>query len=219
MRVARHLGLPVANVETTTIDGRRLLVVERFDRNVHPDGSVERVHQEDFCQATGRLPTMKYEDEGGPSLRQIAEILQSAAAADSVEVLLRSVTLNVVVGNGDAHGKNFSLLYERSGGLILSPLYDVLSTLHYGLDKLAMYIDNVHRTNRVTADRLVAEATRWGLSKQRASKIVADVLERAPSAIEAAHNETGDLPDEIVVVARRQLTQLRSAFTMGNASA
>jgi serine/threonine-protein kinase HipA len=219
MRVARHLGLPVANVETTTIDGRRLLVVERFDRNVHPDGSVERVHQEDFCQATGRLPTMKYEDEGGPSLRQIAEILQSAAAADSVEVLLRSVTLNVVVGNGDAHGKNFSLLYERSGGLTLSPLYDVLSTLHYGLDKLAMYIDNVHRTNRVTADRLVAEATRWGLSKQRASEIVADVLERAPSAIEAAHNETGDLPDEIVVVARRQLTQLRSAFTMGNASA
>jgi serine/threonine-protein kinase HipA len=219
MRVARHLGLPVANVETTTIDGRRLLVVERFDRNVHPDGSVERVHQEDFCQATGRLPTMKYEDEGGPSLRQIAEILQSAAAADSVEVLLRSVTLNVVVGNGDAHGKNFSLLYERSGGLTLSPLYDVLSTLHYGLDKLAMYIDNVHRTNRVTADRLVAEATRWGLSKQRASEIVADVLERAPSAIEAAHNETGDLPDEIAVVARRQLTQLRSAFTMGNASA
>lgn len=217
MRVARHLELPVANVETMTVNGRRLLIVERFDRAVYADGAVERIHQEDFCQATGRLPTMKYEEDGGPSLRQIADILQSAKAG-SVEALLRAVTLNLVVGNGDAHGKNFSLLHEPSGELTLAPLYDVVSTLQYGLDRLAMYVDNVHRTNRVTADRLIAEAARWGLSKRRVSAIIADILERAPSAVETAQSETDDLPEHLVTVVTAQLEQLRSTFTSAGIS-
>ena len=212
MRLARHLGLPVANVETTTIDGRRLLVVERFDRTVHRDGSVERVHQEDLCQATGRSPEMKYEDRGGPSLREIAEVVQSATATEAVEVLLRAVTLNIIVGNGDAHAKNFSIAHGRSGELALAPLYDVLSTLHYGMDTLAMYIDDVRRTSRVTTDRLVAEAARWGLTRQRVLDIVGDVVDRAPSAIEAAHRETREVPEHVVSVTDAQLTQLRKGL-------
>ncbi len=97
--------------------------------------------------------------------------------------MLRAVTVNVLVGNGDAHAKNFSLLHDTSGALRLAPLYDVLSTLFYGDDRLAMYIDNVHRTNRVTADRIVNEAARWGLSRRPAAEIVADILERVPAGL------------------------------------
>jgi serine/threonine-protein kinase HipA len=213
MRVARHLGLEVASVETTTINGRKLLIVARYDRVVHPDGSVDRLHQEDLCQATSIPPDKKYEEDGGPSLARIAEILQSAAAATSVETLLRAVTLNVLIGNGDAHAKNLSLLHYPSGALGLAPLYDLLSTLFYGDDHLAMYIDTVHRTNRVTADRIVREATRWGLSRRRVTEIIADILERAPAAAASARAETPGLPPKIPAIIDAQLAQIRSAFS------
>lgn len=210
MRVAKHLGLAVANVETTVINGRKLIVVERYDRIVSPDGSVERLHQEDFCQAIGLLPNKKYEPDGGPSLKQIAEILQAGTAPDSVETLLRAVTLNVLIGNGDAHGKNFSLVHEPSSALRLAPLYDLMSTLYYEDDRLAMYIDNVHRTNRVTADRLVNEAARWGLSKRRASEVITDLLQRVPAAVAAATAETPGLPPELPAIVDSQLAQVAS---------
>ena len=217
MRIAKHLGLDVAPVQTTAAVRRKLIVVERYDRVVHSDGSVERLHQEDFCQANGVPPDRKYEEDGGPSLRAIADILQAAAASDSVETLLRAVTLNVLIGNGDAHAKNFSLLHEPSGALRIAPLYDLMSTLYYGDDRLAGYIDNVHRTEQVTADRIVNEAARWGLAKRRAAEIVEDLLDRTPDAVQAARAETEGLPDELPTVIESQLTQVCSEFTAGSA--
>ena len=213
MRLARHLGLSVAGVETMMIGGRRLIIIARYDRIVRPDGQVERLHQEDFCQAAGIPPERKYEEDGGPSLRRIAEILQGAVGADSLEMLLRATTVNVLIGNGDAHGKNFSLLHETPGVLRLAPLYDLLCTLVYKQDRLAMYIDNVRRTNSVTADRIVNEAARWGLSRRRASEIIADMLDRVPAAAQAARNETEGLPSDIPEVVDSQLAQIRSAFS------
>lgn len=212
MRLARHLGLDVADVETTTINGRKLLVVRRYDRSVLEDGSVVRIHQEDFCQATGLAPEKKYEEDGGPSLRRMAQLLETAAAPDSLEALLRAVTLNVLIGNGDAHGKNYSLLHDPSGLIRLSPLYDLLSTLFYQDDHLAMCVDSVHRTDRVTGDRIVSEAAAWGVSRRRASNIVADILDRVPAALDAARDETDDLPPGIPALVDAQLTQIRSAF-------
>jgi serine/threonine-protein kinase HipA len=210
MRVARYLGLPVAAVDAVKFGSRTLLVVERFDRVVHPDGTVDRIHQEDFCQATRTTPDKKYEEDGGPSLRRIAELLQGAATPDAVEDLLRAVTTNVLIGNGDAHAKNFSIMHQPSGALTLTPMYDLMCTLHYGDDRLAMYIDNVHRTNRVTAQRLANEAARWGLSRDRAATIINELLQNAPTAIETARNETEGVPEEMVAVVKRQLTQLQA---------
>jgi serine/threonine-protein kinase HipA len=196
------------------INGRRVLIVERYDRTVQLDGAVERIHQEDFCQAIGIPPERKYEEDGGPSLHRIAQILQEVAGVDSLEMLLRAVAVNVLIGNGDAHGKNFSLLHDPSGALRLAPLYDLLSTLVYGDDRLAMYIDNVRRTNRITADRIVNEAARWGLSRQRASDIVTDILDRTPAAAQAAQDETAGLPVGFRGMVDSQLAQVRSAFSL-----
>lgn len=213
MRLAKHLGLTAASIETTQVDGRKLIIVERYDRIIRDDGSVIRLHQEDFCQATGILPDKKYEEDGGPSLARIAGILQLIAPAADIEVLLRAVVLNVLIGNGDAHAKNFSLLHRASGALGLAPLYDLMSTLYYGDDRLAMYIDAVQRTRRVTADRILDEAARWGLAKRRAAAIVADILDRTPAAVLLAAAETESLPGEIPEIVGQQLDQLRSAFT------
>jgi serine/threonine-protein kinase HipA len=211
MRIAKHLGLDVANVETTAIGGRKLIVVERYDRIVGADGSVERVHQEDFCQATGVAPETKYEEDGGPSLHRMAGILESVAAPDSLQRLLKAVAVNVLVGNGDAHAKNFSLLHGASGSLTLTPLYDLMCTLHYGDDKLAMYIDNVHRTDRVTVERIVNEGVSWGMGRAGAAEIVQDLLDKAPGAIASARDETKGVPEAIVSTVERQLVQLQSS--------
>jgi serine/threonine-protein kinase HipA len=212
MRIAKNLGMDVADVEAITIGGRRLIVVSRYDRIVTPTGEVERVHQEDFCQATGMLPTQKYEEDSGPSLRKLAGIL-SEADPDSLESLLRVVTLNVVIGNGDAHAKNFSLLHDRGGALRLAPLYDLLSTLMYGVDRLAMYIDNVHRTNRVTFEHLINEAATWGLSRTRAAEIVRDVLARIPDAVKRAESETPGTPAKVLEIVSARLDRLRPSDT------
>lgn len=141
-------------------------------------------------------------------MRKIAEILQLAASPSAVEELLAAVTLNVLLGNGDAHGKNFSLLHDPGGTLALAPLYDLLCTLAYGDDRLAMYIDDVRRTDRVTADRIVKEAAGWGLSTRRAEAIVADVLDRTPKAVVAARDEIPDVPAEMPEMVLSQHSRL-----------
>jgi serine/threonine-protein kinase HipA len=138
--------------------------------------------------------------------------LQAVSTPDAVERLLGAVTLNVLIGNGDAHAKNFSLLHEPTGTLQIAPLYDLMSTRYYGDDRLAMYIDDVRRTSRVTADRIVNEAVAWGISRRRAVDVVADLIERTPAAVHAAREETDGVPSEIPGIIDTQLEQLRSGF-------
>ena len=213
MRMAKHLGLPVAGVETTTIGGRRLIVVDRYDRVVLSDGRVARLHQEDFCQALGIHPKKKYQDGGGPSLQRLGETLQAATGPDSLEMLLRGLTLNVVIANGDAHGKNFSLLHTQAGALELAPFYDLMSTLSYGDNRLAMHVDEVRRTDRVTANRIVNEATKWGMSRRRASEVVEDLLARARDAAEAARQETEDVPASVLETVEWQLARIANSLS------
>jgi serine/threonine-protein kinase HipA len=136
-----------------------------------------------------------------------------APGRSGLEALLRAVVLNVLIGNEDAHAKNFSLLHHPSGALGLAPLYDLMSTLYYGDERLAMYIDSVQRTRLVTADRILSEAARWGLTRRRASQIIADIIDRTPDAVALAIAETPSLPAEIPAIIDGQLAQVRSAFS------
>jgi serine/threonine-protein kinase HipA len=210
MRLARHLGIPVAYVETIKVGERSLIVVSRYDRLVAPDGRVERIHQEDLCQATGIPPSSKYQEDGGPSFQTLAGIL-SATDPGSLPTLLRAVVLNVLVGNGDAHGKNYSLLHESSGALRMAPLYDVMSTFYYRDDRLAMYVDDVRRIDQVTTDRILSEASSWGMSRRTASDIVGDLLANAPEAMQRALAETPGVPDEIQRIVTSQLGRLNDS--------
>jgi serine/threonine-protein kinase HipA len=210
MRVARNLGLRAATVETVEYGGRKVIVVERYDRVVNGKGDVERVHQEDFCQVLSLPPKTKYQDRGGPSLKQVAAVLREFARPDSLSRLLQATYLNVLVANGDAHGKNISLLHHRDGSIEMTPLYDVVSTLYYVDSDLAMYIDDVRKTAKVTRERLVREAVSWGMRDESAQLIVSELSERAPDAIAAAIEATPGLPSRIPTIANEQLTQLAS---------
>jgi serine/threonine-protein kinase HipA len=132
MRLAARLGLAVAPVEARITHGRPYLLVTRYDRRVDEPGRIRRLHQEDFCQALGIVPEHKYAKEGGPTFATSFDLVRRAATRPAVEVLklLDAAIFNVFVGNADAHGKNFSLLYER-GTVSLAPLYDLLCTIVY----------------------------------------------------------------------------------------
>ncbi len=121
MRTAKHLGLAVADVHTTVIADRKILVVERYDRVTSPDGSVRRIHQEDFCQVLGVLPDNKYEEDGGPSLRKIAAVLHAAAPPESLDDLLPRHDAERVAHQRGRACQELQPLAPRVGDALLEP--------------------------------------------------------------------------------------------------
>jgi len=144
MALAKTIGLDVPESFVHRYGEEKVFVIKRYDR-VQNGAIVQRLHQEDFCQALGVLPEYKYEAEGGPSLAACFNLVRnnSTRAARDVLSLLNWVIFNVMIGNSDAHAKNISLLLLESGP-VLAPFYDLISTRiysHYGLtEKLAMKI-------------------------------------------------------------------------------
>jgi serine/threonine-protein kinase HipA len=132
MTLAASVGLPVASVTARSVEGRPHLLVTRYDRRFDEAGQAHRLHQEDFCQALGIVPERKYAVEGGPTFKTGFDLLRRATTVPAVAVLafLDAAIFNLIVGNADAHGKNFSLLYQ-SAGVSLAPFYDLLSTVAY----------------------------------------------------------------------------------------
>jgi serine/threonine-protein kinase HipA len=190
MKLAAEAGLPAASVETINVNGIDCLLVERYDR-IHGQGpgaetAVERLHQEDFCQALGIVPERKYQKEGGPSLKQCFRLLREASSAPVIDLarLLEAVIYNYLIGNNDAHGKNFSLLYRGAGTANLetrlAPLYDVVSTLYYPeLSRdMAMKIGGEYSSEKVTARNFEQLAEEAGLGKPLVRGRVAEMAER-----------------------------------------
>jgi serine/threonine-protein kinase HipA len=153
MALARQAGLNVASTQIGHIDGIDYLLVERFDRRRTKEGGIQRLHQEDFCQALAVPPEMKYQAEGGPSLKDCFAMLRrvSTAAVLDLRALLDAVIFNLIIGNHDAHAKNYSLLYLPSGKTRLAPLYDLVSTIYYPelSDKMAMKIGGEGKSDLV----------------------------------------------------------------------
>lgn len=143
LRLAARLRLPVEPVEMRRAGRTPILLVTRYDRTLAADGTVARLHLEDFCQALGVPPELKYEDEGGPGVSQLLGLIDRATSRPAAERLafIRSLIFHYLVGNADAHGKNFALLY-RDATPDLAPLYDVVCTAVYPrlAKKLAMAI-------------------------------------------------------------------------------
>ncbi len=130
MTLAKAVGLSVPFVTPRSIGDKACILVQRYDRTISPDGAVARVHQEDFCQALGIPPERKYQQEGGPLLRDCIAMLREWSTAPVLDIrdFLDGLIFNMLIGNADAHGKNYSLLY-RGGERRLAPFYDLVCTL------------------------------------------------------------------------------------------
>lgn len=183
LRLAGALGIPAANSTVKRFDGQSTLVVERYDRVLTSDGFV-RVHQEDFCQALGVSPRSKYENEGGPTVTAIVELLRDHSASPSADLerLVDTLALYWAIGATDAHAKNYSILMAPGSLIRLAPIYDVLSVLPYPerfyspTAKLAMRIGGEYRLGHIARrhwERLAREASLDpGAVLERATRLI-----------------------------------------------
>lgn len=142
LELARRIGLTIPKVELRQIKNINFLLIERYDRSFH-NNHIQRIQQEDFCQALGVKSTRKYESEGGPSLKDCFDLLsKTELPAISRNMLMQAVVFNYLIYNMDAHSKNFSLLQTSKNKFNLAPFYDLVCTGIYEklTKKMAMKI-------------------------------------------------------------------------------
>src|SRR5260221_14042811 len=217
MTLAAHMNLPAAKVETRKVEDVEYLLVERYDRkHVTIDGAsgVERIHQEDFCQALNIVSELKYQKEGGPSFKQCFTLLRNVSTAPVIDLanLLEAGIFNYLVGNNDAHGKNFSLVYPDKE-IRLAPLYDAISTIYYPElnTDMAMRIGREYSSDKVTPKDFEQLAGDAGLAQPPVRRRDPEL---AAAAIEALDKMkiTDKVSDEVAGLIRKRCTGARGEF-------
>jgi serine/threonine-protein kinase HipA len=189
MRLAGALGLNVPEVTIRTIGDKPCTIIARYDRIRSAGfGRTVRLHQEDFCQALGHPPEHKYQQEGGPLVRDCVALLRewSTTPVLDIRAFMDGLIFNMLIGNADAHGKNYSMIY-RPGERRLAPFYDLVATIVWPelSARLAMNIGNGKNVNDVNPAhfRHMAEdaALGWPMVRERIETLsgkMIDMLEK-----------------------------------------
>jgi len=204
MRLAKKIGLKVANVELRRFGKYPTLLIERFDR-VYKKDFVERLHIIDGCQILDLPPTYKYEQNFG-NLRDVAHIREGASfkklfqsaklcsipAIAQLE-LLNWAMFNLIIGNSDAHGKNFSFFVNQKG-IKTTPFYDMLCVMMYDFDHhLAMAYGDEFNPNEVFAYQLREFAEDIGIHYKLVVKVLLKQTESILKILESEVIETKEL--------------------------
>jgi serine/threonine-protein kinase HipA len=193
MALAQAIQLEPAKSKVHRVLDRSFLLVERYDRLIDAQGHRHRLHQEDFCQALGVVPESKYQNEGGPDLAQCFDLVRSVTRPSAPQVLrlLDYVIFNALIGNHDAHAKNFSLLYSGKA-TVVAPLYDVLSTAVYPTltPKMAMKIGSKYKFSEIQAQHWDQFSESVGLSKAQAKRRILELARSLPATARKLQSET-----------------------------
>ncbi len=218
MALAEAMQLKPAKAKIHVVLDRPFLLVERYDRVVIAPGHRQRLHQEDFCQALGVVPEMKYQNEGGPDLTQCFDLVRRATRPSAPQVLrlFDYVIFNALIGNHDAHAKNFSLLYSGKTP-VLAPLYDTLSTAVYPTltPKMAMKIGSKYKFSEVQARHWDQFAEAAGLAKAQAKRRVLSLAKSLPASARKLQSEPGhNFAGNGVVERINALIEQRCALTI-----
>jgi len=207
MRLAQQAGLVAATVEIRETEELSYLLIKRYDRKLIKNSDMtQRLHQEDFCQALGILPTSKYQKEGGPSLKNCFNLIRqhSSIPATDLSRLLDAVIFNYLIGNADAHGKNFSFLFDWEASfsqdffdpnffetnpslkIFLAPLYDLICTIHYPqLSKeMAMKIGGEYSAEMISIKHFENLASEINFSKSAVRQRVLEFTEKLKNVLE-----------------------------------
>lgn len=192
MVLARRMNLNVAPVTAGVAGERSYLLVSRYDR-IGTAGKIQRLHQEDFCQALGYPPAAKYEFNGtgsrGPSIADMFMLVRQHMTARDITRLLDAVIFNVAIGNVDSHAKNYSILLGPSSPR-LAPLYDLMSGLAWAniTQNHAQAIGGQRRGRHIYGRHWRRMAESAGLAArgtiQRIEQVTTKLLRELPAAVE-----------------------------------
>ncbi len=216
MKLAQMVGIQVPEVDIITIQGHHFYAIKRYDRE-YRQNSITRLHQEDFCQLLNIPPHQKYQNEGGPSIQQLFQTIQifqkqgKMKGTDTLR-LLQLIIFNFLIGNGDAHGKNFSVLYKDQQ-VKLTPGYDLLSTLVYGnhhTEKMAMKIGSKYKFKDVATRHFEQMGVDIGLSPKlvirQAKALSQQIRSAAKKLLQDMEDQgfTSDILTQIVAIIEKQ---------------
>lgn len=199
LRLMEAFGLPVAHSQIADFEGRRTLVVERFDRLWTRDRRLLRVPQEDCCQALSVPPSLKYEQSGGPGMVAIARLLKGSDTPDlDLRRFFKTQLLFWLLAATDGHAKNFSIRLAPGGRFALAPIYDVLSVqptfdagqLRRTQMKLAMAVgSNRHyRLDEITPRHFLQTAKLCHVPQATALAVLDEVAQTAEAAFDRAQS-------------------------------
>ena len=198
LTLARRLGLPTPPLTTGKAGERTYLLVTRYDR-MAANGRWRRLHQEDFCQALGKLPSAKYESNQtgirGPTLSDMFEATRRLMAPTEIVRLLDMVIFNVIACNTDAHAKNYSIMIH-AGGASLAPLYDVMcgQVWEHVTKNLAQKIAGKNRGDHLKGRHWMRFARECGLGVRQVLARVRTLAQSAAAEAETALNEVVGMP-------------------------
>jgi serine/threonine-protein kinase HipA len=204
-RLASKIGLPVVVTEFLRLQSESIpyLRIERYDRYKGDDGQHLRMHQEDLIQALGYPPTMKYQKDGGPGIREVAELLRAYTArpVESLALLRDWQLFNYLVGNWDGHGKNLALLYQPGNSVPeLAPFYDLVAIEFFNLVRpkawardVAFYIGEhtiPEKINRADWERFADDLS---MPRKRLLARLEELATLLPDAAAAARGEFAEV--------------------------
>lgn len=220
LAIAEAWSLRAAASATMTADARLevaaghrpTLIVARYDRVIEGD-SVRRIHQEDMCQALGMPPASKYAkstkvDE--PLLSRLAEVLlRTSDPTTEQKRLLQQVTINVALGNADAHAKNYSIVHN-AGTITLSPLYDVSPTMAFIATqrRSSLPVGGTFQIDEITRAHILAEGRSWGIPDQVARQLITETLDRLAEGMKVADRDYPGLSTATRRLVDRQFVRL-----------
>ncbi len=185
MAMMASAGVPTAEHTVCALDAG-VYETARFDRICQADGRVSRLHAEDGCQLTGKRPSAKYAQTGGPTYADLTAALRRYGTdpGSDTPLLFRWAVANLALGNRDAHAKNVSILRTADGPVRLAPAYDVVCTMAYtSLDTvLPLLFGGAQHLSQLTPATLTKAARSFRITPALAKELVADVCDRIDAA-------------------------------------
>jgi len=208
----RAAGVRAVAAETATFGGRPALVVERFDRRPGPGGAIVRLHQEDGCQALGAPRAERTQRDGGPSLAELADLVEDMTTDPAGELvhLLQWLVAGLVFGKVDGTARDLSLVYGEDE-CRLAPVASMAGTADYPdrPRQLGLSVNGVDDLDHVGRAHLIAEAGRWDMPADVAAATVDDLLAALDASLDRARSVV-DPGDEVIAACRTRLAALSS---------
>jgi len=221
MKLAKIILSNIPEIDLLEAEGNPYLEITRYDRHVNSgkfrvSGTVQRIHQEDFCQALGIVSDKKYQKGGGAKLQDCYRIINEFSENRLSDIILFTewIIFNYLIGNTDAHAKNLSLLHSDSG-VRLAPFYDLLSTEVYPesiIDhEMAMLINGKGKYNSLKHKDFIALFENLD---QNATNMMKTIKDKFANIVPVAEKLRKNMPDPDMPIYKKIIAIINKRFSV-----
>lgn len=215
IKSAEKLGIKVPAIKIGYANKTKYFLIQRYDREII-NNKIKRIHQEDFCQASNIPSAYKYQAEGGVDFIRCFKILRATSQpAVAINQFIQLMIFNYLIGNNDAHGKNFSILHYDNGEIKFAPAYDILCSQVYPelSNKMAMKIGGHYKHDEILLRHFEKLANENDISFTQLKKVIKNQCETLPDIVNnVINNFENKIGKDILLVVQKNCTKLLKEF-------